>query len=135
MGRSGYNEDCDGWALIRWRGAVKQAIRGKRGQVFLREMRDALDALPEKKLASSVLVDEGKCCAMGAVALKRGIDTSCVDPFEREQVADLFGISEALAAEIAYENDDDFGRPITDEERWAWMRRWVEGQIRDEASP
>lgn len=26
MSRSGYVDDCDVWALIRWRGAVKQAI-------------------------------------------------------------------------------------------------------------
>jgi hypothetical protein len=52
MGRAGYSEDCDGWALIRWRGAVTSAIRGKRGQAFLREMLDALDALPVKRIAS-----------------------------------------------------------------------------------
>ena len=50
MSRSGYHDGIDQWDLIRWRGAVASAIRGKRGQAFLREMLDALDALPEPKL-------------------------------------------------------------------------------------
>ena len=34
MSRSGYTDECDGWELVRWRGAVNSAIRGKRGQAF-----------------------------------------------------------------------------------------------------
>ena len=62
MSRSGYSEDCDGWALVRWRGAVKSAIRGQRGQAFLRELLAALDAIPDKRLIAEELVD-----AQGAV--------------------------------------------------------------------
>lgn len=51
MSRSGYNDDCDGWALIRWRGAVNSAINGKRGQAFLRELVAALDAAYDDFLA------------------------------------------------------------------------------------
>ena len=29
MSRSGYTDECDGWELVRWRGAVNSAIRGK----------------------------------------------------------------------------------------------------------
>lgn len=61
MSRSGYVDDmCDQWALIRYRGAVSSAIRGKRGQAFLREMLAALDAMPEKRLISGVLVFDGQ---------------------------------------------------------------------------
>jgi hypothetical protein len=134
MSRSGYHDGDDGsqWDMICWRGAVASAINGKRGQAFLREMREALEALPEKKLERSVLVADGACCAMGAVAIKRGLDTSDVDPYERDQVADLFGIAEALAAEIAYENDEDFhwSKHRTPEERWKYMHRWVSANIR-----
>lgn len=60
MGRSGYSDGCDNdWSLICYRGAVKSAIRGKRGQAFLREMLAAMDALPEKRLISGDLVFEG----------------------------------------------------------------------------
>jgi len=107
MSRSGYTDECDGWALIRWRGAVNSALRGKRGQAALREILEALDALPEKKLAKDSLVNaEGEYCTLGALGLHRGIDVSNIDPDDREAVANSFGISEAMAAEIMYINDE-----------------------------
>lgn len=61
MSRSGYVDDmCDEWAMIRYRGAVKSAIRGKRGQAFLREMLAALDAMPEKRLTAGALIFDGQ---------------------------------------------------------------------------
>ena len=45
MSRSGYTDDYDDgyeWANIRWRGAVKSAIRGKRGQATLKAILDAM---------------------------------------------------------------------------------------------
>ena len=132
MGRSGYSEcgDLDPWNLICWRGAVSSAIRGKRGQAFLRELVEALEALPEKKLEAGALVSDGGCCAMGAVALKRGLDTGGVDPYDREHVASIFGIAEALAAEIAFENDDEFSRRRTPEDRWTHMHKWATSNLR-----
>lgn len=132
MGRSGYNEDCGGWSLIRWRGAVASAIRGARGQAFLMEMLKALDALPEKRLIASALVTaEGECCAMGSVALLRQLETKSVDAYDREAVADLMGIAEALAAEIAFVNDNDFAyNEETPEQRFARVRSWVADSIK-----
>lgn len=107
MSRSGYSDDCDGWALIRWRGAVKSAIRGARGQAMLRETLSALDALPEKKLAAESLVNaEGEYCTLGALGKLRGIDMSNIDPECRKEVAGVFGIAEALAAEVMFMNDE-----------------------------
>ena len=61
MSRSGYVDgDDDQWASIRYRGAVKSAIRGRRGQAFLREMLAALDAMPEKRLIAGDLVFDGR---------------------------------------------------------------------------
>ena len=51
---------CNEWSLIRYRGAVKSAIRGKRGQAFLREMLAALDAMPEKRLSAGALIFDGQ---------------------------------------------------------------------------
>ncbi len=126
MSRSGYTDDCDGWDLIRWRGAVKSAVRGKRGQAFLREMLVALDAMPDKRLIAEDLIDaDGDVCAMGAVGLRRGVNLEAVDPEDREQVAKAFGIAGALAAEIAWENDE----PCHPEERWLRMRAWIVARI------
>jgi hypothetical protein len=107
MSRSGYSDDIDGWALIRWRGAVTSAIRGARGQAMLRELVKALDALPEKSLCSGDLVTaDGDYCTLGALGLARGMDMTKIDPEDRTAVAQAFGIAEALAAEIMFENDE-----------------------------
>jgi hypothetical protein len=54
MSRSGYS---DGWdnSVYLWRGAVNSAVNGKRGQAFLRDLRDALEAKPEKTLVKGAL--------------------------------------------------------------------------------
>lgn len=130
MSRSGYTDDCDSqWELIRWRGAVASALRGKRGQVFLREMLAALDALPEKKLIRNDLEREGAVCAIGSVGKARGIDMSKIDPDDRETVAATFGLVGALAYEVMYVNDDDGPYNETPEARYARVRRWAESQL------
>lgn len=162
MSRSGYSDDCDGWALIRWRGAVASAIRGKRGQAFLRETLAALDALPEKTLAADSLVTDCEFCTLGAVGRLRGLDMTDVDPDDPSDVALAFGIPRALAAEIMFENDEGVGdthrgswvdvevcgpmpryqshhrciwveNPRAGEVRWAAMRAWVARRLNDEA--
>lgn len=131
MSRSGYVDDCEQWDLIRYRGAVASAIRGARGQAFLKEMLAALDSLPEKKLIKGELQDGEAVCALGAVGRCRGLDMSEFDPDDPESIAGKFGIADALAKEIVFENDDDFGfREENQEARFARMRRWVESQIR-----
>lgn len=141
MSRSGYNDDCDDyWALIRWRGAVTSAIRGRRGQSFLREMATALDAMPEKKLIAHELEDPlgGEFCALGVVGHRRGLDMlseTGLDPEDTLAVAEAFGIAEALVKEIVYVNDEDYCTRSADREkqvkgRWHYVREWVELNIR-----
>lgn len=135
MGRSGYSDDCENLGL--WRQAVARAIKGKRGQAFLREMAAALDAMPVKELVDDVIVrDNEHVCAIGAVALARKIDVSELDVYDRHAVAKTFGIAPALAAEIAFENDDDFGYgDRSPAERWTRMRRWVDAHLTQGGSP
>lgn len=125
MSRSNYGDCHDNWALIRWRGAVAAGIKSKRGQQMLQEMADALDAMPEKVLISHDLVDGGNFCALGVVGAKRGIDLRTIDPEESESVAKAFGISEALAREVAFMNDEAGRFGEASWERWARMRQWV----------
>lgn len=129
MSRSGYSEDHDDqWQLIRWRGAVASAIRGKRGQSFLKEMLTALDALPERKLIQNELIEEGAVCAIGAVGKMRGVDMTTLDPEDHETVAAAFGIPHALACEIFWMNDEWSYRE-TSEARFERMRQWIDAQI------
>lgn len=132
MGRSGYSDCLDSTELNLWRGAVESAIRGARGQKLLRDMLAALDAMRQKRLvADELLRADGEVCALGAVALARRIDVDGVAPEDREQVAQLFDIAPALAAEIVFENDQDFSYSReTPEQRWVRMRAWVAKQIK-----
>jgi hypothetical protein len=131
MSRSGYSDEIeDNWPLICWRGAVRSALKGRRGQAFLREMAAALDALPQKLLIADDLEKGEAVCAIGAVGRARGMDMLSIDPENREEVAQAFGIAPALAAEIVYLNDEAGPYKETLEDRFWRMRKWVESNLR-----
>lgn len=150
MSRSGYSDDVDdNWSWIRWRGYVASAIRGKRGQAFLKEMLAAMDALPERTLiAHDLETADGAVCAIGSVGKARGIDMSGIDPEDYCTVANVFGINEKLAQEIVYMNDEstlwerdesgkairegDRFKSITPEGRFRLMRKWIVSKIKDQ---
>lgn len=133
MTRSGYTDDCEYLEL--WRGAVDRAMRGKRGQSFLKELATAMDAMPEKVLIANELEnDDGNVCAIGAVCKARGLDTEQIDYNARERVAKVMGIAESMAAEIAYMNDE-WSPGETPEHRWARMRAWVQQHIQAFTEP
>jgi hypothetical protein len=134
MSRSGYSDECNGWALIRWRGAVESAIKGKRGQKFLIELAEAMDAMPVKELIAHELVEQGSYCALGVVGKKRGIDIESIDPEDSQTVAQQFGISNAMAQEIVFMNDEAEWREETPKQRWARMRHWVDTNIKKPTS-
>ncbi len=157
MSRSGYTDDDDDpLASGRWRAQVKSAMRGKRGQSFLKELADAMDAMPVKELIAGELVDEeGSCCTIGVVCKARGIDVSKVDYDDPEQVGGAVGIAHQMAQEIEYYNDEwgsryervEIPRPEglhpaawhcdhrfqeiaeSPAERWQRMRTWVQNHL------
>lgn len=131
MSRSGYSDDCDDTLQYgRWRAQVSSAIRGRRGQSFLKELAQAMDAMPEKVLITGELVtEEGDCCTMGVVCKARGLDVTKVDEHSTEEVGELIDIAHQLAAEIAWENDEAGMPDETPEHRWVRMRAWVAGRL------
>lgn len=129
MSRSGYIDDFETWDLIRWRGRVASAMRGKRGQAFLQEMLEAMAALPEKRLIDYDLQRNGEFCAIGAVGKARGIDMSKIDVEDRDTIAGIFGIAMPLVAEIVYMNDEVMWKNETPEQRFERMRRWIESEL------
>jgi len=134
MSRSGYVDDLDPQVLNLYRGTVARTIKSKRGQAFLRELAAAMDAMPEKALIASELInDEGDCCTIGVICKARGIDVSQIDYEDPESVGKAVGIARQMAAEIEYENDEcgwRYGRgDETPEEKWQRMRAWVEKHI------
>jgi len=133
MSRSGYSDDCENVAL--WRGAVRRAATGYRGQHLLKKLRAALDAMPTKRLITNAIRNEdGEVCALGALdpnapAYDPDGDNDWGDYHARD-LAKHFGIAHALAAEIVYMNDEAYSwRDETPEQRWIRMRAWVEAQI------
>jgi len=132
MSRSNYSDDCENqWGWIRWRGQVASAIRGKRGQALLRETLAALDAMPDKTLITDELVANGEFCTLGVIGQARGIPIADIDPEETEVVAKLFDVAEPLVREIVYENDECGAWHETPKHRWARMRQWVAGNIKE----
>lgn len=131
-GRHGYVDDLDNWDQIRWRGRVASAIRGKRGQKMLAELRDALDAMPTKRLVSRQLqTKQGECCALGCLAAAKGKDLTeheddddCDLQELNGELAATFDVAECLIQEVEYENDEGACQE-TPEQRWTRMRRWV----------
>lgn len=109
MSRSGYSDDYgddDPLALGRYRAQVASAIRGKRGQVLLRELLTALDAMPNKRLVSGELEADGQFCALGVVGHARGLNLATIDTYDVESLGPTFNIAEQLAREVMWVNDD-----------------------------
>ncbi len=129
MSRSGYVDDSEQWALIRWRGAVASAIRGRRGQAFLSELRAALLRMRHRRLIAEALEEGGEVCALGALGLARSMDMTEIDSEDSDAVAGAFDIPHALACEIQYENDETLYQ-ATPERRFEHMLCWVEKNLK-----
>lgn len=125
MSRSGYSDDGDDvLALGRWRAQVHSAIRGKRGQLFLRDLISALDAMPEKELIANDLVDNSGCvCALGALGKKRSVDLDTIDTHDYDTLGSVFDIAHQLAQEVMWENDECF-------DQWDFIEIEICGPVR-----
>lgn len=141
MSRSGFGDsdyDVSTWDMIRWRGMVTSAMRGKRGQQLLRDLLSALDAMLVKQLISGHLqTADGAVCALGAVAQYRGVPLPEVkeDAWGDDwsdatwrKLGETFDIAEVLAREIMYYNDEWFDN-CTPEQRWEKMHAWVTKEL------
>jgi hypothetical protein len=127
---------------------VGRALQGKTGQKLLREIEEALLAMPEKKLWAYVVCEAGRVCTLGAVAVERAIKAGksreeALSDLEKEAktldhgddvdktfkyLKDLIGIKQhCLAWQIVFENDEMYCK--TPEERYAKMLNWIHGNI------
>jgi len=128
MSRSGYSSDPEYvWEHTMWRGAVRRAIRGRRGQSFLVELAGHLDDMPIKELIADQLEDaDGRCCTLGVILKARGVEIDDLDYEDSKDVGEAAGIAWSMAAEIAYVNDELGGYLETPEHRWTRVREWME---------
>lgn len=133
-----------------WQQAVKNAIRGKRGQAILRELRNALLALPNSRLIEGSVVKDGEVCAIGALAAYRltvgpvthdGSQLTSLVELEEQfaewlndevgtvELGQSMGLTRALAWAISYENDEGTWKDETPEERFRRVLDWVEREL------
>ena len=127
MSRSGYSYDLGRGELAMYRGQVVSATKGKRGQKMLRDLAEAMDAMPVRRLIAGELEDDaGEVCSLGCVGRSRGVDRGVEGP---EELGKALDIARQLAAEVMFENDEVGPTSETPEERWQRMRQWVRGQV------
>ena len=129
MNRSGYDEYCDDtWLVIRWRGAVNSALKGKRGQAALKDLISALDAMTVKELHPGVFaIEPGHYCALGILGTHRGKDMTVFNPGEDDdvdfdRVCETLNVSNAFVREVMYINDQNQLSPAM---RWQMVRDWA----------
>lgn len=118
-------------------GRLRSAVRGKRGQRFLRDMVAALDVMPVKELYD---FGGGRMSALDAVAAYRGADlsearTAINDAPNLDRWADCasreLDIAPCLAGLAEY-NGNDFISGQTPAQRWARAREWAVHHIADD---
>jgi len=132
------NEDNEENTYGLWVGSAKKAIGGKKGQAFLKELRQAILNLPKRELFKDRFNKEGGVCALGALGLKRNMDMCELDsqiendePVETKFIAHKFGITPTLAWEIIYANDDERSS-VTPSKRYRRFLKWLDKKIIDE---
>ena len=115
----------------------ERSLRGRKGQVALRELEAALQALPHPQLGHDVLVEPtGEVCAIGAMMVQRRIDAgmsreqaiaecSNVDSCDTQEAGERIGMPSLVAWSAAVENDEY--RRETPEQRYERMLAWVRG--------
>jgi len=76
MSRYSDDYDGDGMPAALWEANLERAIKGKRGQQVLRDLRDALTALPQPRLI------EGALCTVGPLQRMAGASANWLSPAE-----------------------------------------------------
>jgi hypothetical protein len=107
-------------------------IKGKRGQAFLKELLEVLNAMPVKELIDDEMEWNNNFSALGVVGNSRGLDMRKMNS-ENEgfDIAKKLNITPSLARKIMYINDDPWYAPLdeTGSQRWRRVRQWVAEQI------
>jgi hypothetical protein len=137
MSRSNYSDECGHMEL--YRGNVERSIKSRRGQERLRELKEALLALPAKALQADVFVGlaPGEVCALGAWALAHAANTEeaaamvprDADDFVMARALEGRGWPKLLVWEAVYINDEANWGEETPEHRYARILAWVEENI------
>lgn len=147
MSRSSYSDDYGDefpGQLNLYRGNVRRSIQSKAGQARLRELREALLALPVKELEANTFVegtrDSPRVCVLGAWALAKQhgdpqaaatmLKSADADDLETFECLAPHGWPKLVVLEAIYMNDEGDGwRVQTPAQRYGFVLDWVNRQI------
>ena len=131
-----------GWMDL-YRANVERSIHSKAGQARLRELREALLALPAKALEADIFAEgtreQPRVCALGAWALhKHGGDVDAAhamvprdgDDCETQQALKAHGWPKLVVFEAIYMNDEGSYRVQTPAQRYDYIMRWLDENLK-----
>lgn len=142
MSRDWEGEDDSDYAALnygRWERNMKVVFKSKKGKKFLQEMKEALEAMPVKKLIYGSLCEyrineneepEVVACAIGVYAISKGMNYNHLlddpeDAWSTVEIGQSFGMTQTLAWAIGYTNDSNYHYLETEEQRWQRVYNWV----------
>ena len=129
MSRINYTDEEDFAGQFQlWQANCDRSLRGKHGQVELLVLRDALLALPAKRLIRGDLEANGEVCAIACYGRYKGFDLQVFDPGESDKVGVAGGMPHLVAWKVVEMNDEWFYSE-TPEQRYEKMLAWVESVI------
>ena len=114
-----------------WQANCARSLRGKKGQAELFALREALLALPVKRLLRDELYnDAGEVCAIGAYGKYKGVDIFKYDPEDtcHDDIGVEGGMPRLVAWKVVEMNDEEFDR-VSPEQRYEKMLSWVESLL------
>lgn len=133
-----------------WDENRRRAFASERGKKALRELRNALAALPERRLLGGQFAEinyedddsitVGDVCAIGALAKYKGMEfthyhgSEDFDGFETAEIARSLGMTYVMGYTIAYRNDEIYEHE-TPSERWWLMYGWLTALINGRKLP
>lgn len=147
-----YDEDYNNQGALWWANA-NRALNGRKGRAALAELETALLELPEKKLISGRLAENGQVCAVGALVAKRRVEAgepreAVLAKLERlidedgyggvdvtATCATTIGLTYMLGYRLAYANDEDVGWKATPEQRYDAVLAWVRKKLNEAPAP
>lgn len=147
-------------AMGRWIARRNKVLGGKPGKEALAELREALLAMPHKRLIEGALCDGTAVCVVGGWIYRRWVDAGMAprkawkalqsigkgrragtyqywdngsyEEWDRtiEMGHQELGITRTLAEVVSYVNDEEQGYRCTPEVRYAKVLQWVEEQLK-----
>lgn len=152
MSRSCYSDDYGDefpGQIELFRANVDRSMRGYFGQARLRELRDALLALPIKELEADIFAEgtneAPRVCALGAWALAKTGDINAAhamvpsdaDDYDTWAALQSHGWPKLVVLDTVFQNDaGHYSRSETPAQRYTRVLAWVESQLKpSQAAP